>query len=320
MGGMGGGQNYPDSPQPYVESRKDKEPAPPARTTAAKGMVLGGKTAKKSALAQVLKEEKIVEKDEDVDAVIESSTAGPAAASVPTENIHIATEEQISITVENDGGLESLEIKGDLSITINDQNTPKVKVVLKGGDNSKFQFKLHPNIDRTVFNNEGVIKLKEGTKAFPTPVMRWRMQTNDESFLPLNISCWPSPSGDGQTQVTLEYELTAKMDLHKVSIVIPVPGSSPPVVSKVEGHYDWEGRNRNLIWRLPIIDSSNKQGGLEFTVPNADPKGFFPLQVSFSANKTFCNMQVEEVVIEDTNNPVKFSELTSLSVEKFEIV
>jgi len=317
-GGMGGGgSQYPDSPQPYVESRKEIAPS----RSSAKGMVLGGKTAKKSALAQVLKEEKIVEKDEDVDVLIESSGAGvPAVSQVPTENIHIAAEEQLNIKVENDGGLQTMDIKGGLTITVNDQNTPMVKVVLRGGDNSNFQFKLHPNVDKTAFNNEGVIKLKEGNRVFPIPVMRWRLQTTDESFLPLNISCWPSPSGDGQTQVTLEYELAAKMDLHNVSITIPVPGSSPPVVSKVEGHYDWEARTRNLVWKLPMIDSSNKQGGLEFSVPNADPRGFFPLHVAFSANKTFCNMQVEEVIVEDTSNPVKFSEVSSLTVEQFEIV
>lgn len=320
MGGSGGYERYPESPQPYVESRKEKEPAAPSRSSA-KGMVLGGKTAKKSALAQVLKEEKIVEKEEDVDVHLDGGSAAPAVAQVPTENIHVAAEEQLVIKVENDGGLQSMEIRGELAITVNDPSTPKVKVVLKGGDNSKFQFKLHPAIDKTAFNNESIIKLKDGgARAFPIPVMRWRLQTSDESFLPLNISCWPSPSGDGQTQVTLEYELTSKIDLHNVNIVIPVPGSSPPVVTKVEGHYDWEARPRNLVWRLPIIDSSNNQGGMEFNVPNADPKGFFPLHVTFTANKTFCNMQVEEVVQEDNNNPVKFSEVTSLTVEQFDIV
>jgi len=204
---------------------------------------------------------------------------------------------------------------------VNDPNTPKVKVVLKGGDNRQFQFKTHPNIDKAAFANEGVIKLKDaGTRTFPAPVMRWRLQTTDEAMLPLNISCWPSPSGDGQTQVTLEYELIAKMDLHNVSIIIPVPGSSPPVVAKVEGHYDWEARARNLVWKLPIIDTSNKQGALEFTVPNADAKGFFPLHVSFTASRTFCNMEVAEVVVEETNNPIKFSEQTTLTVDQFEIL
>jgi len=323
-GGMGGGSmpsNYPESPQPYVESRKEKEAAPPARSAGKAGMSLSTKTTKKSALAQVLREEKIVEKEDDVDVLIEAG-AGSASgqAAVATENIHVAAEEQLSITVENDGGLQSMEVRGSLTITVNDPNTPKVKVVLKPGDNRQFQFKLHPNIDKTAFNNEAVVKLKEGYTAFPAPVMRWRLQTSDESWLPLNISCWPSPSGDGQTQVTLEYELMAKMDLQNVTIIIPVPGASPPVVSKVEGHYDWEGRARNLVWRLPIIDNSNKQGSLEFSVPNADPKGFSPLRVTFSATHTFCNMEVADVVLEDGNNPVKFSEETQLKVDTFEIV
>lgn len=101
-------------------------------------------------------------------------------------------------------------------------------------------------------------------------------------------------------------------------IVVPVPGNSPPVVSKVEGHYDWEARARNLVWKLPIIDSSSKTGSLEFAVPSADPKGFFPLVVSFSSKQTFCDIQVESVTNGD--EPVKHTGVTSLAVEEFKIV
>lgn len=108
------------------------------------------------------------------------------------------------------------------------------------------------------------------------------------------------------------------MVFEKKKIIVPVPGNSPPVVSKVEGHYDWEARQRNLVWRLAIIDSSSSTGSLEFAVPSADPKGFFPLQVSFSSKKTFCDITVASVTNGDA--PVKHTEVTSLSVEEFKIV
>jgi hypothetical protein len=48
----------------------------------------------------------------------------------------------------------------------------------------------------------------KGDKAFPTGtalnVLKWRWQTSDEGALPLTVSCWPTPGGDGTTAVTLE--------------------------------------------------------------------------------------------------------------------
>jgi coatomer subunit delta len=97
-----------------------------------------------------------------------------------------------------------------------------------------------------------------------------------------------------------------------------VPGSSPPVVTKVEGHYDWEAKVRNLVWKLPIIDSSSKSGSLEFSVPSADPKGFFPLVVHFTSTKTFCDVSIQSVTNDD--KPIKHTEVTSLAVEDYKIL
>lgn len=48
----------------------------------------------------------------------------------------------------------------------------------------------------------------KGDKAFPTStalnVLKWRWQTSDESALPITVSCWPTPGGNGTTAVTLE--------------------------------------------------------------------------------------------------------------------
>jgi hypothetical protein len=335
--GSGSGVSYAEAPQPFVEKKEPQPALHPARSS--KGMVLGGKTSKKTALAQVLKEEKIVEHDEEVDAIVEAGSsvapAGGSAQTTPTESVHIVIEEQLVVQVENDGGLQSMEIKGGLSVTVFDTNIPRVKVIVRQGDNRQFQFKTHPNIDKQAFTHDSIIKLKDSARAFPTStpagVLKWRMQTRDEAMLPLTVSCWPSAGSDGQTYVTLEYELLVEMELQNVSIAIPVPPPSThdhrgaglaPVVSRVEGHYDWDARSRTLFWRLPIVDQSNKNGSMEFSIPSADPKAFFPLQVTFSASRTFCDIQVVEVLAEGPggDSPVKHSEVTQVSTEQFEIV
>lgn len=315
-GGMGGG-GFSESPQPFVVEKREERERDRAPVNKKPGMILGSKT-KQSDLAKVLKEEKIVTKPEEIEEIV----SGKAVVETKEEKqgpVHIVIEEQLTIVVENDGGLESLLINGGLSINTNDSSLSQVNVALTQGANKQFQVKTHPKIDRQAFASNSIIKAKDAGELIPSAVMKWRLQTQDENMLPLSVSCWPSPSG-GQTHVTMEYELREAPggELHNVSINVPVPGSAPPVVSKVEGHYDWEARSRTLVWKMPIIDESQATGSLEFSVPGNDPKGFFPLVVSFTAKKTFMDIQVDGVT--NDGQPVRHTEVTSLSVEEFKIV
>ena len=50
-------------------------------------------------------------------------------------------------------------------------------------------FKTHPNVDKKLFTSESVIGLKNPDKSFPinndVGVLKWRLQTTDESLIPL---------------------------------------------------------------------------------------------------------------------------------------
>ena len=47
----------------------------------------------------------------------------------------------------------------------------------------------HPNVDKALWNSEGLLGLKQPGKSFPLQqevgVLKWRMQTSDESLMPL---------------------------------------------------------------------------------------------------------------------------------------
>ena len=47
----------------------------------------------------------------------------------------------------------------------------------------------HPNVDKKIFNDRSIIALKGEGKTFPIGqdigVLKWRLQTNDDSFIPL---------------------------------------------------------------------------------------------------------------------------------------
>ena len=51
----------------------------------------------------------------------------------------------------------------------------------------------HPNVDKKLFSSESLIGLKNAEKSFPLNndigVLKWRLQTTDESFIPLTSMC-----------------------------------------------------------------------------------------------------------------------------------
>lgn len=55
--------------------------------------------------------------------------------------------------------------------------------------NSHFSFQTHPNVDKKLFTSESLIGLKNPEKSFPVNsdvgVLKWRLQTTEESFIPL---------------------------------------------------------------------------------------------------------------------------------------
>lgn len=59
------------------------------------------------------------------------------------------------------------------------------------------------------------------------------LQSDNEDDVPLSINAWPSTSGS-ETYVTMEYDCKTHLELHDVTIAIPLPPlSSAPRVSQV---------------------------------------------------------------------------------------
>lgn len=62
-----------------------------------------------------------------------------------------------------------------------------------------FLFQTHPNVDKKLFTTESQIGLKNPEKSFPinsdVGVLKWRLQTTEESFIPLTSKCKSEGSG-----------------------------------------------------------------------------------------------------------------------------
>ncbi|OLY79393.1 Coatomer subunit delta [Smittium mucronatum] len=278
--------------QESLISSQSYKPKPSVSEPATRGMKLG----RKPKAADIL-----VDFNDDVNEIQEqlqaSSIAGSSLPKVDQKSVHISIEEHISAIVNRDGGLEMMEVKGDLSLVLSeeDKSGTSVRVLCLHDDST--QYKTHPNIDKRQFNENGLLALKNPSRTFPinqpVGVLKWRYVGQSEDSVPLNINCWPSPTGDGNCEVSIEYELNvAHMDLHDVVISIPMPQGSKPIIGEIDGSYETNRSSGNLEWQIPIINASSRSGSLYFQIRSDNPDVFFPVSVNFVSTTTYCQVKV----------------------------
>merc|ERR1712107_902436 len=187
-----------------------------------------------------------------------------SAPQIATESVHVTLEEKIILSAGRDGGLQNMELLGLLTLKVSEESVGRIKMFLQNTDNKAIQLQTHPNIDKDLFRSKCVIGLKNPAKPFPlntgVGVLKWRLQTTDESCIPLSINCWPSDNGQGGCDVNIEFELeNTELELNDVTIAIPLPhGSGAPSIAECEGDYSHDTRRQQLLWQHTIIDSSNK--------------------------------------------------------------
>lgn len=319
--GMGMGSSMPASSD---YGRSSGRP-PVAGNAAKKGMSLG-KAKKHDSLLDSLRAE-----GEMVDAPVARrqgahATAAAAAAYVPpSQAVHLATIEKLNLAISRDGGIQNMEVKGDLMLQITDSAKAAIRLQVTTGnaESNGVQFKTHPNVDRTLFATQGTIGLKDPKRPFPTGnalgVLRWRLNTTNESMAPLLINCWPSDAGD-ESVVNIEYELGANKELRDVVITIPLGSGSQPSVSQCDGEFVYNTRTQSVEWRLALIDQSNSQGSLEFSTAAVDAGSFFPINVKFSSKYTYAPISVLQVTSTASGEAVEFGHDVSLVPESFSIV
>lgn len=98
-------------------------------------------------------------------------------------------EDKLVVRIGRDGGLQTFELSGLLTLRITDEKFGKIRVQLENNDTRGIQLQTHPNVDKELFKTKGQIGLKNPTKPFPmntdVGVLKWRFQTQDETAVPL---------------------------------------------------------------------------------------------------------------------------------------
>ncbi|KAF5448619.1 hypothetical protein F2P56_029130 [Juglans regia] len=325
-GGFGSGSGFGLSTDVESFSSKSKGRPPSSATAPPKGLGMQlGKSQRTNQFLESLKAEgEVIVEDVQLKA-----GQSRAAAPPPTDPITLTVEEKLNVTLKRDGGVSNFDVQGTLLLQILNEEDSHIQVQVETGGNPGILFKTHPNMNKELFSNENILGLKDPNRPFPTGqggdaagvgLLKWRMQTTDESMVPLTINCWPSVSGN-ETYVSIEYEASSMFDLQNVVISVPLPAlREAPSVRQIDGEWRYDSRNSVLEWSILFIDNSNRSGSLEFVVPPADSSVFFPISVRFSATNTFSDLKVVNVIPLKGGAPPKYSQRTQLITENYQVV
>ncbi|CAH1123394.1 unnamed protein product [Ceutorhynchus assimilis] len=249
----------------------------------------------------------------------------PTIKAEMVDDVHLRLEEKLIVRMGRDGGVQQFEVLGLVTLHIGNEKWGRIRVQLENKDIRGVQLQTHPQVDKELFKVRSQIGLKQAAKPFPlhsdVGVLKWRLQSTEETFVPLLINCWPSEAGDGSCDVNIEYELAhTNLELADVNISIPLPIGCTPLVGECDGTYTHESRKNLLVWSLPFVDGSNKSGSMEFNAPRAIAGDFFPLNVSFTSKTSYASIKIIDVLLVDDDSPVKHSVEAVLYPEKYEIV
>ncbi|RHY30638.1 hypothetical protein DYB32_007374 [Aphanomyces invadans] len=284
------------------------------------GMKLGGGSKKGSSFLDAMAAEDDLK---DIPPVVSAaaSIAAPSETKLPevavsSDPVSLAIEEKVSVQLNRDGAVEQLEVKGSLFVAGNDPESSACRLHLQHSTANG----THPKVDKKLFEAQSILALKDDTKPFPASrvaVLRWAIKTQDESFLPLNITCWPEEEANGKMTVSLEYSMDRDMVLENVVIQVPTGVVDPPHISQIDGEYRHNPTDNVVLWRIPSISSSNSTGSLEFTIRGQNLDAYFPIQVSFYSRTTYCDLAVQHVLKTADQSPVQYGFDQLLSTESY---
>ncbi|KAK9223362.1 hypothetical protein WN944_011804 [Citrus x changshan-huyou] len=300
-GGFGSGSGFglaTTDVETFSSKSKGRPPSSANAPPKGLGMQLGKSQRTNQFLESLKAEGEVIL--EDVKPIAGQSRAAAAAPPL-TDPITLTVEEKINVSLKRDGGMSNFDVQGTLSLQILNQEDGLIQVQIETGGNPGILFKTHPNMNKELFTHENILGLKDPNRPFPTGqagdaagvgLLKWRMQSADESMVPLTINCWPSVSGN-ETYVSIEYEASTMFDLRNVVISVPLPAlREAPSVRQIDGEWRYDSRNSVLEWTILLIDNSNRSGSMEFVVPPADSSSFFPISVRFSATSTYSDLKL----------------------------
>lgn len=314
------------SPVPRNPSPAPSTLKPPAFKSS--GMKLGAKKSTSTQLIAELGDEATPSTNaEPPRTPVTSGTVGRGSIpAVHQENVHVQTKEKLTASLSREGGLLALELSGDMNLLVSEPSNSKIRLTLADEPDTHpgVQFKQHPNVAKFLPDEPKVISMKDSARGFlvgqPLAVLKWRYKGNDERWIPLSVTCWPTPSGSGTCDVNLEYELEGDdVTLYDIVISVPLPSGSYPTVSSASEKWTVNPATHSLDWSIPEVSGGSRSGSLEFNVGGDDPEAFFPVKATFVGSGSLAKIQVTSASQVANGSDVRFSQDRTFYVGDFTI-
>lgn len=308
MQGFGSGSGMPgyaDSVDPFADYKsKESEPEDLAPRVPVKGMSLGGTKKKDNIMAAIGMEDNIsiLGGKKSSNALGLAAPVEPAGPATPSTPLTIALEEKYTVAMNREGGIESCDLKGTLTLTANTEAGSTIAVavnkpVIAAQCGANWNFAPHPKVNKPDYEKKGIVTLKGGKGLplnRPVGVIRWSY--GGEDAVPLSINCWPEDEGSGSINVNIEFELLRpQMTLNDVNILLPLGTTDPPSIESIDGQFKHDASSGMLCWHHDLIDENNSTGSLEFSIAGSDVDAFFPVQVMFKSETFVCPIEITGV-------------------------
>eukprot|EP00933_Yihiella_yeosuensis_P060591 TRINITY_DN6333_c2_g1_i1.p1 TRINITY_DN6333_c2_g1~~TRINITY_DN6333_c2_g1_i1.p1 ORF type:complete len:566 (+),score=157.09 TRINITY_DN6333_c2_g1_i1:113-1699(+) len=301
-GGSGGGMSMQDTPVWSPSMNDDSVNIIQPKAGPKKGMALGKKKP-----GDIFGGPDPTPMPEDV-----QEEAPPAPVHNPLlEPVKVDIEEKITADLQVEGGLEGdATCVGQFQVTVLDANKADLVCFKLAPQSQEFKYKVHPNLNKAS-QAANVLEVRDASKAFranqPAPLLKWQSKSSDDEFLPVTLSCWPTSTAEG-TQMVLELELTdSNVSLEDVYIRFPASASArPSIASASPGEAGYDAGAGQVVWRIPVLDSSEGTGTLEFSAA-ADSASLLP--ATFEAvrrGSTKCPMDILECYHQERKDAIDF--------------
>lgn len=319
-----------DQNDPYGAYRQQLNPNAGAveapKVIAKSGMKLGGAGAgmvkKNNLMAAMAAEDNLLLATKGNTKSVFDLGAAPPPTSIPSTPLTLQLEEKITVSMNREGAMESVELKGTLTLTANTEaGTQGLVTVNKRALPTSFNFATHPKVDKKEYETKGVLNLKGG-KGFPVgrPVGILRWSYSGEDAAPITINCWPEEEGSGMMNVNIELELTRKdVVLYDVNILLPLGTTAAPSVKEIDGEYKHDSRAGMMCWHFDQIDAKNNStASMEYSVSGHDADAFFPIQIGFRSDTLLCPIELVSVNNATTGVPIPNQVTKSFSPETYQ--
>lgn len=296
---------YGDSVDPFADYKpKEPEPEDLVPRVPVKGMSLGGTKKKDNIMAAIGMEDNIsiLGGKKSSNALGLAAPVEPSGPATPSTPLTIALEEKYTVAMNREGGIESCDLKGTLTLTANTEAGSTIAVavnkpVMAAQCGANWNFAPHPKVNKPDYEKKGIVTLKGGKGLplnRPVGVIRWSY--GGEDAVPLSINCWPEDEGSGSINVNIEFELLRpQMTLNDVNILLPLGTTDPPSIESIDGQFKHDASSGMLCWHHDLIDENNSTGSLEFSIAGSDVDAFFPVQVMFKSETFVCPIEITAV-------------------------